>query len=180
MVQDAETWRAALGYEGFYEVSSLGRVRSIDRLVRRNNRGNTGCIHNQPGKVLSQTFNQAGYPRVHLSKEGVKRKVGVHFLVCEAFHGPRPAGMEVAHNDSNPRNPRANNLRWDTPKGNSGDRVANGTSPVGEKHPRARLTDEAVIEIRASSERAKVLAARYGIKPGTVYQIRYKQTWKHL
>lgn len=175
-----EAWLPVLGYEGHYEVSNLGRVRSLDRKTYRRNRGGTLCERIERGKLLATPPNALGYPRVHLSKEGVRWKTAVHILVCEAFHGPRPPGTEAAHKDSDPTRALADNLRWDTPKGNSADRIGNGTSPVGERHPRARLTEADVLAIRASAEPGAVLAERYSIKQGTVYHIRAKRLWKHL
>lgn len=62
--------------------------------------------------------------------------VSVHILVCEAFHGPRRLGLEVAHNDGNRLNASATNLRWATRLANIADKWLHGTMPGGGRHKR--------------------------------------------
>lgn len=113
-----ELWLPVWGYEGLYEVSSLGRVRSIDREVEH---PTVGIVHRK-GKVLAQNpLNKDGYLGVGLSRGGTKKKRAVHLLVLESFVGPRPKGKQACHNDGNNTNNRAENLRWDTPKENVAD-----------------------------------------------------------
>src|SRR6266576_797367 len=100
-----ETWRAVIGYEGLYEVSDLGRVRSLptnDRW-RRN------------GRILNQATHPNGYKQVGLSNAfRRKRTWTVHHLVLTAFIGPRPVGLESRHLDGNPGNNTPGNLAWGT------------------------------------------------------------------
>lgn len=109
------------GYEGLYEVSSLGRVRSQ---ARPRTRG--GLL--KPFKNKKQ-----GYPTVGLCKFGVKQVVRVHVLVAETFLGPRPPGSEVRHLDGNPGNPAASNLAYGTRSQNLLDMRAHGTHHNGKK-----------------------------------------------
>ena len=97
-----EEWRAVLGYAGFYEVSSLGRVRRLDGAVRHP----TGSLKKWRGGVMKPRETKKGYMHVHLSRYGQVRALKVAGLVCEAFHGPRPVGMEVAHEDGSKSNER--------------------------------------------------------------------------
>jgi HNH endonuclease/NUMOD4 motif len=119
MDDSTETWRPVLGYEGLYEVSDLGRVRSLDRIVR-----NGYGTRKHAGRILA--LGKRTYWLATLSKDGVRKSHDVHVLVAEAFLGPRPPGMYCCHHDDDKDNNRADNLRWDTPGNNNRDTVRNG------------------------------------------------------
>lgn len=106
-----EEWRPVVGYEGVYEVSSIGRVARV-----AGGRGATPGIK----KLATQL---RGYKQVALSKDNVQRTRNVHQLVAEAFLGPRPEGMEVCHNNQKHGDNRVENLRYDTHKANCEERV---------------------------------------------------------
>jgi hypothetical protein len=123
MTTSSEEWRPIPGYEGVYEVSDRGRVRSFDRTSYRA----SGPIHIR-GKILrAQTNKKTGHLRLHLRRDGVARLWGVHQLVLLGFVGPAPRGMEGCHNDGVPTNNRLENLRWDTRKANVADAIRHGT-----------------------------------------------------
>lgn len=104
-----EIWKDIQGYEGLYQVSSLGRVRSMDRW-RRN--GTNGYI--QRGRILSQEVSKCGYNMVKLSINGKARGLLVHRLVAIAFV-PNPQNKEqVNHIDGCKQNNNVNNLEWAT------------------------------------------------------------------
>ena len=120
-----EQWKPVYGYEGIYEVSSHGRVRSVDRTATRSG----GQVHLK-GKVLRTTLSKrGGYPDVSLYAQGKRERRSVHALVAESFIGARPEGMEVCHNDGNPTNNHLDNLRYGTRSDNMLDRVRHGTNP---------------------------------------------------
>lgn len=116
----AEEWRAIPGYEGIYEVSDLGRVRSLARIDAQGNR--------RSGKVLSPDVRPSGHLRVTLSLDGRTKRRWVHHLVLTEFVGPRPPDTEACHNDGNPANNTSSNLRWDTKSANALDRVRHGNN----------------------------------------------------
>ena len=119
-----EQWKPVNGYEGIYEVSSHGRVRSVDRTVTRSD----GKVHRYKGKVLSAGLRKrGGYPLVSLYTHGKSRKRYVHALVAETFIGTRPEGMEVCHSDGDPTNNSLENLRYGTRSDNELDKVRHGT-----------------------------------------------------
>ena len=120
-----EQWKPVYGYEGIYEVSSHGRVRSVDRTVTYSD----GRVRRYKGKNLSATLSPGGYPCVSLYSQGKEKKRYVHSLVAEAFIGTRPKGMEVCHNDGDPANNHLDNLRYDTHSDNMLDSVRHGTNP---------------------------------------------------
>jgi len=115
------------GYEGLYEVSDQGRVRSLDRLRKHSRSGHS--LH--PGRVLKPGASQYGHLRVTLvDRDSQKKRWLVHRLVAAAFVGPCPEGMEVCHNDGIPAHNHVGNLRYDTHSANLLDAVGHGTHPM--------------------------------------------------
>ena len=112
--KEIEEWRDAQWYEGLYQVSSLGRVRSLDRLVD-NGRG----IYVTKGRILKPGMDKDGYLHVFLCKDGKPTIFSVHRLAYEAFNGKIPEGMQVNHIDEDKTNNRLDNLNLMTPKENT-------------------------------------------------------------
>lgn len=116
-------WLPVPGYEGHYEVSDAGTVRSLYREVRTKG----GWVQSHAGKPLKAgTVNGNCHQLVVLSKNGVVKSFLIHRLVLEAFVGPRPLGMWACHANDDGRDNRLENLRWDTPSANSLDCIRNG------------------------------------------------------
>lgn len=106
-----EIWKDIKGYEGYYQISNLGRVRSLDRIVVENKTGHKRPIR---GKMLSNHLLKIGYYSVGLSRNGKCELKYVHRLVAEAFI-PNPNGYDtVNHIDENPKNNSVENLEWCT------------------------------------------------------------------
>lgn len=105
-----EFWLPAPGYEGLYEVSDIGNVKSMPRLVIRGN-GNPLPVR---GRILKICVCTVGYPVVVLCGRGAPKSTMVHRIVAEAFLGPQPHGMEVDHRNGKRDDNRAVNLRWVT------------------------------------------------------------------
>lgn len=124
-----EEWRDVVGYEGYYQVSNLGRVRSLDMNVRHWR----GGLSFKKGRILKQTTNNTGgYKRVRLTKHGRYKDYSVHRLVADAFI-PNPNNYRcVNHKDEVKTNNNVENLEWCTYKYNSN----YGTLPkrISEKH----------------------------------------------
>lgn len=131
-----EIWQSIDGYEGMYEVSDLGRVRSLDRVDRRGRQW--------VGKVLSPKVEKYGHLHVALSKDSEKTQINIHRLVMNAFVGPRPAGMEVRHLDGNPKNNAVSNLAYGTTSENQLDRYEHGTRKVGEESHLAKYPNSLI------------------------------------
>lgn len=175
---DSEVWLPVVGYEGLYEVSNQGRVRSIDRdFVTK-----SGKRYRRKGKIISFAVKKNGFPykRVSLSKQGWQSMHFVSRLVLTAFVGPPKPGEQACHNNSDPSDNRVENLRWDSPKGNYKDRVKNNTHPTGAKNPNKKLAEEDVLFIRSSKLPAKVLGKLFNVSPEYIYNIRSKITWRHV
>jgi NUMOD4 motif len=109
-----ERWRPVVGWEGYYEVSDLGRVRSVARVAMRRN-GSPLPIR---PRVLKPSRTHGGHPAVLLERYPEKRHPLVHTLVLEAFFGLRPDSTAVArHKDGDINNLAASNLTWDVQRG---------------------------------------------------------------
>lgn len=135
-----EIWKPIPGYEGYYEVSDQGRVRSVDRII---NGEKWGTIYSRSfrGRVLLQGSDRYGYSKACLSKDGVTWNAGVHRLVLMAFVGPCPGGMEACHNNGDPTDNRLVNLRYDTKSENRRDIISHGNDfhQLKERCPRGHL-----------------------------------------
>lgn len=108
-----EIWKPIVGFEGYYEVSSFGNVRSVDRYVV-NNKG----LRLIKGQIIKQTKQKNGYLYVGLYKKQKHKLIRVHRLVAEAFI-PNPNNLPfINHRDENPLNNIVENLEWCTPKYN--------------------------------------------------------------
>ena len=105
-----ELWRPVKGYEGFYEVSNLGRVRSVDRFVRNSHNGDYTVF--KKSIIKKPTLDDGGYETITLNKEGRWETRLVHRLVAIAFLGDPEEGQEVNHKDENKRNNQVSNLEW--------------------------------------------------------------------
>lgn len=109
-----EEWRPVKGYEGLYEVSNLGRVRSLDRIIKRRKNGN--IVYK--GMILKLQIKKKKRYGIILTKNHTTRNFMVHRLVAEAFI-PNPKHLEtVNHKDENPFNNNVNNLEWMTNREN--------------------------------------------------------------
>lgn len=140
-----EEWRPIPGYENSYEVSNIGEVRSIDRIVMH---GVGDFLRKRKGKPLAKMTDKQNKFRVSIYKNGIRNKVFVHYLVALAFLGKRKKGQMVCHNDGNGKNNCAGNLRYDTHKSNMEDMVKHNKSAKGSKNGRAVVTPEQVLEVR--------------------------------
>ena len=158
-----EEWRDVVGFEGIYQVSNFGRIRSV-----------------KTGKIKEQTVqDNDNRPYLGLWKNNIQKICRPHKLVMEAFVGIRPQGMECCHNDGNPQNNHLTNLRWDTAKSNQADRVRHGTTNRGEQCGTAKLTLEQVRAIRQDNRLQRIIAAEYGVRDNTISRIKSGKRWTH-
>lgn len=181
----AEIWKPIPGWEEFYEISTAGRVRSLDRLMARRTRdGVLGkCI--RKGRVLSGGKTRKGYKTVSLKhplRKGITREI--HRLVCIVHNGPPPSpAHHASHVNGIKTDNRSENLRWATPKENQADQYAHGTRRLGERHPLSKLTDVEVLQIRRMAAGGAVLAdidRYFGLSKGHSHNIVRRLSWKHI
>jgi hypothetical protein len=170
-----ERWRDVTGYEGLYQVSDRGRLRS--RWTRDGTVGVEWTVRN-PGP------NPKGYVRVLLkSRDGKVVGRALHRLVLEAFVGPCPGGMEARHLNGVPADNRLENLVWSTHRDNIADKSRHGTIVRGERNNKAKLDPVAVAEIRrrrVAGETYAAIAKDYGVTLQAVHYACRRATWKHI
>lgn len=127
-----EQWLPVTGYEGFYEVSDLGKVRRIAP-----EHGAT------VGRICSQKGSRSGYPRVTLTRKSISTTPFIHRIVAAAFIGPCPLGKEVNHKDGNRLNPALTNLEYVTRKENVAHALRNLVAcPVGHSYTASNRTKD--------------------------------------
>jgi len=164
-----EEWRPVVGYEGWYSVSNLGRVRR-----------EVGGPGTRKGFVLRGARDTSGRLYVQLSKHAKNRAARIHILVARAFLGTPKLGYEVNHIDGDRCNNRLDNLEYVTEAENKAHAVRLGLVARGTKRPETHLSDDDIIAIRSSCEDAQLLAARYGVVAPTIGKIRRGERWKHI
>ena len=171
----SERWLPVPGYEGFYEASDLGRIRSLRRMTRCGWRG---------GRVLKPFPDSDGYLRVNLSRYGkIAGLQPVHGLVLLAFVGPRLPFQECRHGPGGKLDNRLANLCWGMPPEQSDDKRRDGTIACGEKQGNSRLTRsdvEAIRRRRAAGEKQPALAREFGTSQANISRITLRQSWQHL
>lgn len=178
----AERWADVPGYEGYYQVSDAGRVKSLKRTVPMRD----GRTYRVGGKILRTKPGPGGYTIVCLSKDGTEWGELLHRLVLAAFVGPCPPGMECCHEDGDPADNRLENLRWDTKTSNQQDRRKHGTwhdktAARGHRHGMAKLQEAEARQIKYDRETSHdALAERFGVTTATIRDIQGGKSWRHI
>ena len=167
-----EEWRAIAGHEGAYEVSNLGRVRSLERLSRGGRRIG--------GRDLKLVRGSGGYLQVNLYGASGPRAMLVHRLVLAAFGGAPGEGMQARHLDGDQSNNRADNLAWGTSSENIRDQLRHGTQanarkthcPQGHPYAGGNLYVQPNGDRKCRACRARNLAAWQESNPDRFREIR--------
>lgn len=165
---DPEIWKDIPGFEGEYQASSHGRVRSVDHRVRVVARG-TEATRLSHGRVLRPGRSKSGHVSVVLGRK--HGSMLVHTAVALAFLGPRPEGLDVCHNDGDPTNNRLDNLRYDTRTDNILD-----VYRLGGRWRKLSLED--VREIKRLMDSGAVgaeVARQFGVSQTTVSKIKLER-----
>ena len=150
-----EVWRDVAGFEGCYQVSNYGRVKSVARVSTYIDKNGRTMPLPVKEKLIATSMPRFGdYKQCSLSKAVGKKRISknklVQQLVCTAFHGhaPQPRGeilrYVVDHKNGDKLNNRADNLRWASDFGNNMNKYNTNTMPKGENHHRAKLTESQV------------------------------------
>ncbi len=172
-----ETWKVIKGYEGLYQISNQGNLRSLDRITKTSYR-----IRHIKGKTISMVIGNAGYLRSVIYKNGKQQNISLHRIVAETFI-LNPLNLpQVNHKDGNKTNNRVENLEWVTPSINWHHARKNSLiKNVGETSHRAKLSIKQVREIRQkhlAGLGAYVIAKQYGVSGNCIYQIIVGNSWQ--
>lgn len=173
-----EVWKAISGFEGYYEVSDMGRVRRSPDAP--------ACNSTWPGRILDPKPDAScKYARVTLHKDGKGYRHTVHRLVAREFLGPAPRGRHVNHIDGVKTNNRKSNLEYATAKQNVHHawRIGLCSPRSGVAHGCAKLSEDDVRFIRSAYDRGitlRELARVFRVTEATVSGIGRRTTWKHI
>jgi hypothetical protein len=181
-----ERWLPVVGYEGLYEVSDRGQVRSLDRTEEYVGRWGHSVIRQRRARMMRISFDAKGYHKVTFCQDGKEETCRVSRLVLTAFDQPCPPEMEACHGtlgkliDWWPEN-----IYWGTKETNSGaDKRRDGTDNGGSRNSQARLTEDEVREIRrryiAGGVTQLELAYAAGVSEPAIWKIVTYRTWKHV
>lgn len=170
-----EIYKDILGFEGLYQISNLGKVKSCLKQVFRRNRYCT-----QYEKVMKNSLTKKGYHRIELCKDGKSRFYLVHKLVARMFLGECSENMQIRHLDGNKINNNLENLKYGTAKENSDDKIIHGTKIRGSKVGTSKLKDEDIINIRELNKKGisqGELAKIYKVTQPAISYIISKRNW---
>jgi len=162
-----EEWKPIYGYEELYEISSFGRVKRNNKILKNKNAGN-------------------GYKSVVLYKNNIPKYSYIHRLVATAFLENPLNKEDVNHKDSNRENNVVYNLEWCTRKENIQHCIKAGRfnneskGRKGEAQNNSILTEKDVLKIRSSSLSRKELSKIYGVGTNNIHEILHRNTWKHI
>lgn len=173
-----EEWKDIAGFEGMYQVSNMGQVRSLDRLDSRG--------YKYKGRTVKPSTSK-GYQYAHLCKLSKYTTISIHRLVALAFI-PNPDNLpQVNHIDGNKQNNHVSNLEWVTEKENINHAWDNGLATnSGENNVLAKLTEDDVRFIRSNYNPAipefgqKALAEKFGVKQPVISKVVHRKSWKHV
>ena len=159
-------WRDIPNYKGYYQASNTGKIKSLKNNI-----------------ILKDFSHPQGYRQLSLYKNSTQKTFKVEWLISAAFLGLKPKGLEVMHLDGSKDNNNINNLKYGTTKENQRQRLTDGTDNRGERHGKAILTKQNVLEARKLYKQGatqKSLAKKYklGIR-GMAYALTGK-TWSWL
>ena len=149
-----EIWKDIPGYEGLYQVSNFGKVRSLKRTIKYNGKGKGSGTRIYESIELKQCLNTVGYYQVSLSVNNCRKRYMVHRLVASAFCN-HPIGKDyVNHMDGNYLNNKSENLEWVSNRENVRHAIVKGLHRIyGEESHRAKFSNEQVEIIRRIKNR---------------------------
>lgn len=171
-----EIWKDIKGYEGLYQVSNYGRIKTLSRFKRSKGFNKE--------KILSPGKSKSGYLTVLLYKNNERKNKSVHRLVCEAFIKNKYNKKTVNHKDGNKHNNKLENLEWTTYSENGIHAFKKGLNKPskGEKNGNSILDKQKVLEIRCLCEKLSnaEVSRILNVNKGTVSDVKLRKTWNHI
>ena len=175
-METIEIWKDVVGYEGLYQVSNMGNVRSYPKITK------AGFPNKIKGKVLKTTMGFS-YLYVQLCKQNVK-VLSNHILVAKVFCENPNNKPFVNHKNGIKTDNRATNLEWVTASENSQHAIMIGLTPIGEDKNNAKLKNDDVRAIRKEYDRkigsVLKIAKKYGVKKDVIKDILRGKTYRRI
>lgn len=167
-ISQIEGWKDIPDYDGKYQASTLGRIKS-------------SMTHNGTSeRILRQTPTRKGYVSCGLYKNKKRASFLIHRLVALTYV-PNPENLpEVNHKKGDKKDNRPCAIEWNTHDDNVSHAVENSLIQKGEKCHSAKLTDKDVLKIRASNFNAEYLSEIYNVSKNTIWQVKRRSTWTHI
>lgn len=172
----SEIWKDIPGYEGRYQVSDQGRVKSLARTYASRSKNGKIFYRRLQERIMRPGTNSSQIPYLYVTFYPEKQNFLIHRLVLLAFKGPCPVGMEVRHLDSNHLNNNLSNLAYGTHSENMGDSLRNGKTC-------RKLTEKQVLEIKkriASGEPNLRICGDYGVSDVVISNIKLGRTYSEI
>jgi predicted XRE-type DNA-binding protein len=172
-----EIWKDIKGYEGYYQVSSLGNVKSLYRIDIK---GQKRCE-----RILKLSLKHTGYLNVNLSKDCIKKYYRVHRLVAFAFLENPMNKPQVNHKNGEKTDNKVENLEWCTGSENTIHSFKNKLQPLplGTKNSQSKLSESDVLEIKKlllKKVKQKEIAKIFEISIPSVSNIKRNKNWIHI
>lgn len=182
-----ENWKDIEDYEGHYQISDLGRVRSLSRYVKlnQNSEWNNGNRLQRwiNGRIIKFQTNRTGYYKVDLCLDGVKTTFEVHRFVAKSFVSNPHKKTWVNHKNGIKKDIKHSNLEWCTRQENMDHAVKTGLITYrGEKCHQSKLTDEKVLQIRTQRglKPQWKLGKEFNVSQSVIWAILSRKTWTHI
>jgi hypothetical protein len=187
ILQTEEAYLPVIGFEGAYEVSNIGNVRSVDRIVvHKRNRFDKSFPVFYAGRQLTKKINKYGYVVVCLMKNGDRKDALIHRLVASAFIDNPQYLPQVNHIDADKQNNTVDNLEWVTAQQNVDHAMSHNLQNFawGDQLPQATLTKDQVVEIKKLLKEGKLnqreIARLFGVGKNAIWFIAKGLTWKKV
>jgi hypothetical protein len=171
MIQSSEVWKNIIGYEGYYQVSSFGNVKSLGNKFTRKER------------FLKLSPQSKGYLTVVLQKNATRKMMLVHRLVAEHFISNTEYKPQVNHINGDKTDNVIENLEWVSHRENLDHAIKNNLTLKGEENRNSKLKDIDVVKIHSLLQKGvttKELSESYNVSYSTIDGIRTNRYWKHL
>lgn len=165
-----EIWKAIKGFEEQYEISNIGNLRSIDRVVKHSVDGFT---RKYKGTKKNIRLTTDGYFKCNLKKDGKRFDFRVHRLVANAFIPNTENKPIINHKNGIKTDNRVENLEWCTSSENI-------THAIENRYIKTKLTDEEAIDIFNSVLSTRKLGSKYNVNASIIWRIKNKKAYKHL
>lgn len=178
-----EIWKDLKGYEGLYKISSLGKIKSLDRKRYCGHKGSKPQL--RKGRILKQHYDYLGYKRVRLSKNSTTKTLTLHRLLAINFIENPYNKPNINHIDGNKSNNSLDNLEWCTQKENSQHAFKTGLSKArkGENSNLSKLNENDIKEIRKLHRQKMTqtdIAKIFNVSIANISEIVNYKTWKEV